>query len=90
MELNNGNEHDNPPILDNDELEFYDAVDRDIDQFFSDENIENRHDFLVGLLSAKQERGELLQFVQLNLDIFSFVLDKLQLPLSGSARPRAA
>ena len=87
MELNNEIEPNIQPINDDEqELNFFDAVERDIDRFFADEGIDDRKNFLLGLLSAKNERGELYNFVLDNLAVLSSVIDKLELPLVGSAR----
>ena len=87
MELNDDVDPNIRPLNYADQdLNFFDAVEGDINQFFSDEGIEDRKNFLLGLLSAKKERGELYGFVLEHLGVFSTIIDKLGLPLVGSAR----
>lgn len=85
METNSSSESDNDPHEEN-ILIFDAAIERDINAFFTDEGIDDREKFLLGLLSSKEQRGELFDFVSEYVDIFSHIIDKLDLPLAGRDR----
>ena len=85
METNSSSESDNDP-QGSDISIFDEVVERDVNAFFTDEGIADREQFLLELLSSKEQRGELFDFVSEYVDIFSHIIDKLDLPLTGRDR----